>query len=377
MDHPATTTQPGHEHDPDALVQLLDAEGRRHDHPVYGPLAADLTAEDLQAMYRHMLRTRTFDAEATSLQRKGELGLWPPSLGQEAAQVGSAHAQRPGDYVFPSYREHGVALVRGVPLTDLLPIFRGVQHGGWDPYAHNFHLYSIVIGSHALHAVGYAMGIQRDGDVATGTDRDRAAVAYFGDGATSQGDVNEAFVFAASAQAPVVFVCQNNQWAISVPSSVQSRTPIARRAAGFGMPAVRVDGNDVLASYAVARAALEHARAGEGPFFVEAYTYRMGAHTTSDDPTRYRTREEEEAWRARDPIARLRTYLESEGLADEEFFRSADAEAHREAERARAHVATLEAGPYTDVFAHVYSTDHPLIAEERAEAEAFFTEVDQ
>ena len=209
---------------------------------------------------------RRVDAEATALQRQGELGIWASLLGQEAAQVGSGRALSPQDYAFPTYREHGVAWCRGVDPLNLLGLFRGVNHGGWDPDEKNFHLYTIVIGAQTLHATGYAMGIQRDGDVGTGDpDRDAAVIAYFGDGATAQGDVNEAFVFASVQNAPVVFFCQNNQWAISEPNDKQTRVPLYQRASGFGFPGVRVDGNDVLAVYAVTKAALDHAREGNGP----------------------------------------------------------------------------------------------------------------
>ncbi|WP_425555771.1 pyruvate dehydrogenase (acetyl-transferring) E1 component subunit alpha [Georgenia halophila] len=353
-------------------IQLLDAEGRRHQHAEYDPLVDDLDAGAVREMYRDMVLTRAFDAQATSLQRQGELGLWPPSLGQEGAQVGSAHALRPKDFVFPSYREHGVAQVRGMELPKLLALFRGTRHGGWDPHEHNFHLYSIVIGSHTLHAVGYAMGVQRDGDVGTGDqDRDRAVVTYFGDGATSQGDVNEALVFAASNNAPVVFFVQNNQWAISVPAATQSPVPLATRGTGFGIPSVRVDGNDVLACYAVARQALERARSGGGPTFIEAVTYRLGAHTTSDDPSRYREREEEERWAGKDPIARLRAYLESEHLADEEFFGAVEQEADELATATRDRCRELVAGPTVEMFDNVYQAPHPLVAAERADFLAY------
>ena len=193
---------------------------------------------------------------------------------------------------------------------------------------HDFHQYTIVIGAQTLHATGYAMGVERDGCVGTGDpDRDTAVIGYFGDGATSQGDVNEAFVFASSYNAPIVFFCQNNQWAISEPIERQSRIPLFRRAAGFGFPGVRVDGNDVLAVHAVTTAALERARSGNGPSLIEAYTYRMGAHTTSDDPTKYRLADELEHWRLKDPIERVRAYLSRHGAADEEFFAEVDAEA--------------------------------------------------
>ena len=202
-----------------------------------------------------------------------------------------------------------------------LQLFRGVSQGGWDPQENNFHLYTIVIGAQALHATGYAMGVRMDGNVGTGDpDRDTAVICYFGDGASSQGDVNEAFVYAASFDAPVVFFCQNNQWAISEPVEKQTRIPLFQRARGFGFPGVRVDGNDILATYAVTQHCLDEARNGNGPLLIEAYTYRMGAHTTADDPTKYRVSAEVEEWKFRDPILRLKTLLAHEGMADEAFF---------------------------------------------------------
>jgi len=361
--------------DPDTLVQLLDPEGRRLDHSRYDAWISDLGPAELRGLYRDMVLARRFDAEATALQRQGELSLWPPSLGQEAAQVGSGRAMRPQDFVFPSYREHAVAHTRGMDMRELLRVFRGVEHGGWDPAAHNFHLYTFVIGSHTLHATGYAMAAQRDGDVGTGdAERDRAVVVYFGDGATSQGDVHEAMVFAAVTKAPVVFICQNNQWAISVPTSGQATVPLARRGAGVGIPSVRVDGNDVLASYAVSRMQLDEARAGGGPRAIEAVTYRMGAHTTSDDPTKNRGSAEEQEWALRDPIARMRAFLENRG-ASAALFADVDAEAADAAEDLRARSVVLpEPGPDT-IFTHVYSEPHPLLDEQRrwlADYEASF-----
>lgn len=329
--------------------------------------AADLTPEDLRAMYRDMVLVRTFDAEATSLQRQGELALWPECRGQEAAQIGSGHALRPRDHVFPSYREHGVAHVRGLDLRELLHLFRAVEHGGWDPTAHGFHLYTLVIGSHALHATGYAMGIQRDGDVGTGDpERDRAVLVYFGDGATAQGDVNEALVFAATNRAPVVFFIQNNHWAISAPTTVQTTVPLAQRASGFGIPSLRVDGNDVVAVRAATRRALEHARDGAGPVLIEAVTYRMGAHTTSDDPTRYRERSEEDAWRERDPIDRLAALLLAEGHADQEFLDQAKADATAFAAEVRTYCRALTKPEPSSMFEHVYAQPHPLVDAERS-----------
>ncbi|WP_246117553.1 pyruvate dehydrogenase (acetyl-transferring) E1 component subunit alpha [Cellulomonas composti] len=354
------------------LVQLLTPDGERVAHPEYDRYVAHLSDEDLRQMLRDMVLVRRFDTEATALQRQGELALFAQSLGQEAAQVGSGRALRPQDHVFPSYREHGVAHVRGLELTDLLRLFRGVDHGGWDPTSHGFHLYTLVIGSHTLHATGYAMGVQRDGAVGTGDpERDTAVIAYFGDGATAQGDVSESLVFAGVNQAPLVLFCQNNQWAISEPTTRQARVPLAARAPGFGIPAVRVDGNDVLASYAVTAQALERARTGGGPTFVEAFTYRMGAHTTSDDPTRYRAAEQEALWRRRDPIDRLRTYLVARGALPDEFVASLTAEADALGEHVRTQVRAMGRPSAASMFEHVYATPHATVEAERAWFESY------
>ena len=351
----------------DGLVQLLTPAGERVDHPDYSARVAHLDADALRGLYRDMVLVRRFDTEATALQRQGELGLWAQCLGQEAAQVGSGRALAPQDYVFPSYREHGVAHTRGLDLTQLLQLFRGVDHGGWDPEEFNFHLYTLVIGSHTLHATGYAMGVQRDGAVGTGDpERDTAVVTYFGDGATAQGDVNEALVFAAVNNAPVVLFLQNNQWAISEPTTRQARVPLAARGPGFGVPSVRVDGNDVLATYAVTAEALERARSGGGPTLVEAFTYRMGAHTTSDDPSRYRSAAEEDYWRQRDPIDRLEKHLAATGELSEEFRAGLAAEADALGERVRTFVRSLGRPATSTMFDHVYATPHSVVDAERA-----------
>jgi 2-oxoisovalerate dehydrogenase E1 component alpha subunit len=346
------------------LVQLLTPEGERVEHPDF---SFDLDDEAIKGFYRDMVLTRRIDTEATALQRHGELGIWAQLLGQEAAQIGSGRALRPQDFVFPTYREHGVAWCRDIDPLRLLGLFRGVDQGGWDPEDGNFGLYTIVIGAQTLHATGYAMGMQRDGVVGTGDpDRDAAVVAYFGDGASSQGDVNEAFIFAASYNAPVVFFCQNNQWAISEPIERQSRIPLYQRALGFGFPGVRVDGNDVLATYAVTQAALQRARDGQGPTLVEAYTYRMGAHTTTDDPTRYRLSEDLETWKLKDPIQRVKAYLTRNGLTDQDFFESLDAEAEQLGEHLRAGCRALPEPDPLDVFDQVYAEQTPELAEQQA-----------
>lgn len=366
---PAAATAKKHDAEPQ-LVQLLTPEGVRVDvaeNPdvaEFAPFVADITTDDLRGLYRDMVMTRRFDGEATALQRQGELGLWASLLGQEAAQIGSGRALRDDDYVFPTYREHGVAWCRGVDPTNLLGMFRGVNHGGWDPTTNNFHLYTIVIGSQTLHATGYAMGVAKDG-------ADSAVIAYFGDGASSQGDVAEAFTFSAVYNSPVVFFCQNNQWAISEPTERQMRVPLYQRAQGFGFPGVRVDGNDVLACLAVTRWALERARRGEGPTLVEAFTYRMGAHTTSDDPTKYRRDEETAAWEAKDPILRLKAHLLATGGADEAYFEQLEVESEALGKRVREVVRSMPDPDTMAIFENVYADGHALVDEERAQFAAY------
>ena len=354
------------------MVQLLDADGVLQFDARFSPFAEHLDAEALRGLYRDMFLIRRFDQEATALQRQGQLALWPPLLGQEAAQIGSGRALLPQDYVFPTYREHGVALTRGLQLSSLPKLFRGITNGGWDPREKNFHIYTLVLAAQTLHAVGYAMGIQRDQE-------DAVSVAYFGDGASSEGDVHESMVFAASNQSPVVFFCQNNHWAISVPTEVQSRIPLSNRASGYGFPGVRVDGNDVVAVHAVTRWALEHARSGKGPVLIEAFTYRMSAHTTADDPTKYRLSSEEADWRQRDPLARLAQHLRGAGTGDR-FFDEVAAEGEAMASAVRAEVLAMEGPEFEQSFDTVYADPHPLVAEELAwhrKYEAGFADTDR
>jgi pyruvate dehydrogenase E1 component alpha subunit len=364
------------------MVQFLDAEGRRVEltevNQPYASYLDDIDDEAVKGLYRDLVLVRRVDAEGFALQRQGELGLWPSLLGQEAAQVGAGRAMRPQDYAFPGYREHGVAWCRGVDPINLLGMFRGVNHGGWDSNANNFHLYTIVIGNQMLHATGYAMAVQRDGAVGTGDpDRDTAVMAFTGDGGTAQGDFNEALVFAAVAHAPVVFYVQNNHWAISEPNDRQFIIPPYQRARGFGFPGVRVDGNDVLASYAVTRAALERARSGQGPTLIEAFTYRMGAHTTSDDPTKYRIAAEVEAWKRKDPIDRVRKYLLAQGAVDEDWLAAVDAEADELAGRIRRECQQMPNPPHEAMFDKVYAEPHPVVERQRAEFVAYQASFDE
>jgi pyruvate dehydrogenase E1 component alpha subunit len=313
----ATSTTAGPE-----LVQLLTPEGERVSHPDYD---VDLTDDEYRGLYRDLVLVRRIDIEATALQRQGELGIWAALLGQEAAQVGSAG--RCARWTSPSPPTASTAWpgARASTRSSCSGLFRGASQGGWDPQEKRFNLYTIVIGSQTLHATGYAMGILKDGALGSQPDGSdgEAVVAYFGDGASSQGDVNEAFVWASAYNAPVVFFCQNNQWGISTPTTAQTRIPLYKRAEGFGFPGVRVDGNDVLASYAVTRKALDDARSGQGPTLIEAFTYRMGAHTTSDDPTRYRLASDLEAWKLKDPLERMKSFLYKSQIVGQRLLRAA------------------------------------------------------
>lgn len=351
------------------MVQFLSMEGDVRvpaQWAEYGEYLKNLTEADYLKFYRDMARIRRFDNEATALQRQGQLGLWIPAIGQEGAQIGSGYGVGPNDHIFPSYREHGVALTHGIDLMSILKMLRGVNHGGWNPDETRFHLYAIVLGTQVLHATGYAMGVKFDGKVGTGNkDEDLAVISYMGDGATAEGDVSEAFLFAAVNESPIVFFIQNNQWAISSRSSAQTKVPLYQRGDGFGVPGVRIDGNDVLASYAVTAKLMDDARAGKGPSLIEAVTYRIGAHTTSDDPTKYRDDEEVEYWKARDPIIRLEKFLRRNGIA-QDFFDEVEQAGEILSAEIREATFALKNPPIENMFKHVYSEQHPLIDEQHA-----------
>jgi len=340
-------------------IQFVTPDGRLTDRGrAHG---VDLVAT--QGLYRDMFLARRLDAEALALQRQGELGLWLMSLGQEAAQVGSIRALRETDYVFPSYREHAAALARGIGPADLLRQWRGVSHAGWDPRPHRFHFYSLVLGTQTLHATGYAMGVTRDGT-------DEIVMTYFGDGASSEGDVSEALNWAGVMAAPIVFFCQNNHWAISTRDAQQTRTRLAQRAAAFGLASYLVDGNDVLAVRAVTAQAAAGVRNGNGPAFIEAETYRMAGHSTSDDPRRYRDEAEVDLWRARDPLQRVRTLLEDFGT-DPAFFKELDDEAEDLAVATRQACLSMPDPDMAEFFGTVYADRHPLMERQAAEHAAY------
>ncbi len=349
--------------------RILAPDGSRIANPRLDPFVADIDAAQLRALHRDMIILRRIDAEGVALQRQGQLGLWAPCQGQEATQIGTARALAPQDYVFPSYRETGVIYARGAQPGDYVRMWRGEEGAGHDPAVLRVAPLQIIIGAQTLHAVGYALGIRHEG-------ADEVAVTYFGDGATSQGDVNEAMIFASSYQVPVVFVCQNNHWAISEPVAVQSQFPIAGRAPGFGIPSLRVDGNDVLACMAAMRWALDHARSGKGPAYIEAVTYRMGPHTTADDPTRYRDEAELDSWRRRDPIARLEEYLRAAGEFSDEHVAETRAAADAVAKEMRAACLGMVTRPPLAVFDGVYAEPQTGLERQRDEYAAYLATFD-
>ena len=316
---------------PQDALRILNPDGSVADPDARESL--DLKEEDLRALYRFMAMARQVDIECTALQRQGELAVYPPLIGQEAAQVGSAYALGEEDFVFPSYREAAVALVRGIDLVEYMHFHRGTRHGGIaDPVEKRFAEISVPVSSQTLHATGWAMGARKDG-------LNACAIVYFGDGATSQGDFHEACNFAGVFGAPVIFLCQNNGWAISVPLARQTAAPIWKKAEGYGFPGVRVDGNDVLATYKATREAAERARAEHVPTLIEAVTYRMGPHSTADDRSRYQPQVEIDAWQELDPLVRYRKFLESEDALDAGFVEQVEADAKDQAATIRKGIA--------------------------------------
>jgi 2-oxoisovalerate dehydrogenase E1 component alpha subunit len=315
--------------------------------------------ETLAWLYELMVVTRDLDTELVNLQRQGELALFASCRGQEAAQIGSAACLQKTDWLFPQYRELGVLLLRGIPPGKIGAIWRGRWHGGLEFTHKRCAPIAIPIGTHGLHAVGAAMAAQRLGE-------DSVTVAYMGDGATSTGDAHEALNLASVYGAPCIFFVQNNQWAISVPVSRQQSGPsIAHRAIGYGIPGIRVDGNDALACYAVMAEAVDRARCGGGPTLIEAITYRLGPHTTSDDPTRYRSATEVEHWEALDPIPRYRNYLHHVGVWKERLDERVKARSERMRAELRAAVIDAPDFDITEIFDTTYADITPDLVEQR------------
>jgi 2-oxoisovalerate dehydrogenase E1 component alpha subunit len=341
------------------IAALLDEQGVL---TAEGERVANVSDEQLRELYRMMVICRRLDQEGLNLQRQGELGLWGPYVGHEAAQVGAALAMAPTDWIFPYYRDFAMAVCRGVDPGKILTIFRGLTHGAWDPYEYRFAPFIIPVGSQVPHAVGYAIGCKFDHEAT-------AVLVGFGEGATSTGDWHEAMNFAGVFQAPVVFLCENNQWAISVPQSEQVAGRIADRAAGYGFPGVRIDGTDVLTVYAVVKAAAGHARAGHGPYLIESVSYRMQPHTTSDDPTRYRTDAELEPWRGKekDPVERCAERLRQRNALDESFASAVTQEAEERATAMRQTVLTATPPHPETVFNLVFANPPAALLRERDE----------
>jgi pyruvate dehydrogenase E1 component alpha subunit len=327
-----------------------------------GGAAGPLTADELRELYSLMVAVRHLDTSAIAWQRQGIIPGYAPELGQEAAQVGSGYAvDTTRDFVFPTYREMGVARTMGVDMVAYMSTHKATWHGGlYNPMESRLAPIQAVVAGSVLHAVGWAHGQTLDGT-------DGVALTYFGDGASSQGDVHEAMNFAAVMKAPVVFFVQNNGWAISVPTERQvAGGSVAARAAGYGIPALKIDGDDVVAVLEATRRAFAHARSGNGPVLIEAMTYRRGPHSTSDDPGRYRSLDEERDGAGTDPLERLRQRLLADGIADEAFFAEALAEAKAEEEQIRTGIQALGSRPGTEMFDLVFQETTPALQAQAA-----------
>jgi pyruvate dehydrogenase E1 component alpha subunit len=337
-------------------LSILDSDGN-----LDAALEPDIPAADLTRLYRGMLLGRRLDERMIRLQRQGRIGTFAPIKGQEASQIGAVSILRPGDWMVPSFRETAAMLWRGWPIEKLLLLFAGYLEGGQPAPGQNDLPITIPVATQLPHAVGLAYAAQYRGD-------DAVVMAFCGDGATSEGDFHEALNFAGVWHVPVVFVVQNNQWAISVPLKKQthSRT-IAQKALAYGLPGLQVDGNDVLAVHVACREAVERARGGDGPTLIECVTYRLGVHTTADDPTKYRSIEEVEAWERKDPLTRFRAYLQKKNLLDEGLTDAVDAEIAAAVER----FETFGAPDALTMFEHAYAQRSPHLEAQREQLAAW------
>jgi pyruvate dehydrogenase E1 component alpha subunit len=336
-------------------LEILDLEGS-----VDQALMPRIDDERVLAMYRDMVRMRAFDDKALKLQRQGRMGTWPPIRGQEAVQVGVGYAMTEADWLIPAVREHGVMLLKGVPGHLIYAFWSGDERGSCFPEGVRCFPVAVPVGSQWQHGAGVGLSLKLRGEAA-------AAVVFGGDGSTSEGDFHEALNCAGVFQVPTVFVIQNNQWAISIPLHRQTASQtLAQKAHAYGIPGLQVDGNDVFAVWSAATEALERARSGGGPTLIEAVTYRIGDHTTADDASRYRSDEEVASWRARDPIVRLRRYLEARGLWDDGRESELDAQVHAWVDE---QVQAFEAMPPQspeDLFTHMYGETPPHLQEQMA-----------
>jgi pyruvate dehydrogenase E1 component alpha subunit len=330
-------------------------------------LEPDMPDELLLKLHRAMLFARRFDERKLTLQRQGKMGTFGPIKGQEASQIGAVAALEPEDWMVPAFREMGAELLRGREPETVLLMYAGYNEGGRLPEGVNNLPISIPVASQTLHAVGiaYAMRYRKT---------DRVAMTFFGDGATSEGDFHEAMNFAGVLQVPLVFVCQNNQWAISIPRAKQTRSKtLAQKALAYGMPGIQVDGNDVLAVYTAAKEAVDRARSGDGPTMIECVTYRMSVHTTADDPKRYRTDEEVEEWVKRDPITRFQKYLTDKGLMSQDKIDALEGEIKAEMSNVeqRWEDEMKKIGDPMDMFNHLYEEVPSYLREQKDELKKF------
>lgn len=312
--------------------------------------APSLPEEELKRMYRLLILARAFDQRALTLQREGRLGTYPSILGQEASELGSALAAEKSDWLFPSYRESGVYIALGVPVHMLFQYWAGDERGMKIPEGVNVLPVSIPVATQILHAVGVA--------IAAKYRKDRAAsIVYFGDGGSSRGDFHEGMNMAGIFKLPVVFLCQNNQWAISVRRDRQTASKtIAQKAAAYGFEGIQVDGNDLLAVYKTTREALTKAKDGGGPTLIECDTYRISDHTTADDASRYRPPEEVEKWKARDPLLRMQLYLQKKGLWTDAFQKESEAQAKATIDEAQKKAESVAPPDPKDMFTYTYSS---------------------
>lgn len=344
-------------------LRILDEHGRADD-----SLDPKLPSEELQRVYRAMMLTRKLDLRMLNMQRQGEMGTFAPGLGQEATQIGQVYPLTKDDWFSPSYRSFGSQLWRGWTIEGLLLLWDGYFEGFEIPEDVNDLPFSIVIGSHVAPAVGVAMGMKARG-------AKTAMVVNFGDGASSQGIVSESMNFAAVYKAPVVFVCENNGWAISVPTDKQAGvTELVRRGPAFGVQSIRVDGNDILAMIAASQAAVDHARCGKGPYLIEAVTYRMSLHTTADDPKVYRKDEQVKQWEAKCPIARFEKYLSAKKVLCEADFERIAKECEQRILDAREVFRRRAIANPREVFDYMYEVLSPELQEQKAE---YFRKLDR
>jgi pyruvate dehydrogenase E1 component alpha subunit len=343
-------------------LQILDPMGKLQEE-----LRPDFPDARVKQLYERMSVMRLADRMGMSLQREGGMGTYAPFYGQEAAQASAAFLD-PADWMVPSYRETGALFIRGVPLENLYRYWMGDERGMLMPEGQRTLPIAIVVGAQPLHAVGLGWAMKLKGEKS-------AAAAYFGDGASSQGDVHEAMNFAGVFQTPTVFICQNNQFAISLPRQQQTAAAtIAQRASSYGFPGLLIDGNDLFAVAAAMQEALADARAGKGPRLIEMLTYRLGPHTTADDPTKYRANEEIEKYKPFDPLLRLRSYLEGKGLwnetAEEDLLKRGQAEVEEAAKKAKA----MAPPSPDDMFTHTYRTMPPYLERQREGLRTFLKE---